>query len=101
MSTNGITSLVSKAASMSLSLVSGIFTQLVKLPLQLEAMALVIVNLAHNTEFSFVCTTDSFSFSYRFSFFISVVPLWNSLPSTIPFASSAVTFKSHVVAYMY
>jgi len=27
--------------------------------------------------------------------------LHNSLPSTIPLASSAVSFKSHVVAYMY
>ena len=41
------------------------------------------------------------SVSHRFSFFISVVPLWNPLPLTIPFTSSAVTFKSHVVAYMY
>jgi len=34
-------------------------------------------------------------------FCIPVVPLWNSLPSPIPLASSAATFKSLVSAYVY
>ena len=38
------------------------------------------------------------SVSHRSSVFVSVVSLWNSLPSTIPLTSSA-TFKTHMVAY--
>lgn len=57
-------------------------------------------SLRHSHSFP-LFVPQSHSVSHRSSFFISVVPLWNSLPSTIPLASSAVTFKSHVVAYMY
>ena len=50
------------------------------------------------SQFTLTCTTDTFSFSYIF-LSVSVVSLWNSLPPTIPFTSSA-TFKSHIVAYI-
>ena len=57
-------------------------------------------SLRHSHSFP-LFAPQTHSVSHRYSFFISVVPLWNSLPSTIPFASSAATFKSHVVAHMY
>jgi len=50
------------------------------------------------SQFSFVCT--SHSVSHRSWFFISVVPLWNSLPSTIPLVRVTLyILRSHQLRY--